>query len=122
MDNTVHDLKIIKALNVHCKSHKGVDTKCCRWILPSVNEIKVCCDGFPLDNPGLAGIGIIYKNSSGAVMGTFSKAIGHSTNYIAEIKAIISGVQKVMAKGWRKVWVVSDSAAAIKVVITDKNN
>ncbi|KAF6152066.1 hypothetical protein GIB67_031388 [Kingdonia uniflora] len=44
-------------------------------------------------NPGNVGIGIIYKDNKGDVMGTYGKATGHATNYIAEITTIISGVQ-----------------------------
>ncbi|KAF6162807.1 hypothetical protein GIB67_029076 [Kingdonia uniflora] len=119
MNNTVHDLKIIKTLNVQCKPRKHSNIESCRWLLPKANEVKIYCDGSVMGNPGPAGIGMMYKNNTGEVLGTFSKSIGQATNYIAEITTIISGVQRVVARGWRRVWVVSDSAAAIKVFLKD---
>ncbi|KAF6135445.1 hypothetical protein GIB67_027319, partial [Kingdonia uniflora] len=92
----------------------------CKWGLPNQDEVKICCDGSALGNPGEAGIGIIYRNNKGEVMGKYSKFIGQATNFITEITSIISGVQKAVKQGWRRVWVVSDSATAIKAFIKDK--
>ncbi|KAF6174588.1 hypothetical protein GIB67_006240 [Kingdonia uniflora] len=119
MNNTVYDLKIIKALNVQCKPQKYSNIESCRWLLPEANEVKICCDGSAMGNPGPAGIGIIYRNNIEEVLGTFSKSIAQATNYIVETTAIISGVQRAVAQGWRQVWVVSDSAAAIKAFLKD---
>ncbi|KAF6149739.1 hypothetical protein GIB67_017472 [Kingdonia uniflora] len=52
--------------------------------------------------------------------GYFSKYIGITTNYIAEIQAIIEGIEQAIQLDWRKFWVVSDSAAAIQAFRTNK--
>ncbi|KAF6137179.1 hypothetical protein GIB67_030943 [Kingdonia uniflora] len=106
MNNTIQDLKIIKALNIQCRPRQGSIIESCRWELPAPNKIKICYDGLALGNPGNAGIGIIYRDNKGDVMGTYSKAIGHTTNYIAKIMANISKLQRAVTKGWRHLWVV----------------
>ncbi|KAF6156943.1 hypothetical protein GIB67_039704 [Kingdonia uniflora] len=120
MNNTIQDLRIIKELNVQCKPRLGNNIESYKWGLPNQYEVKSCCDGLALSIPGEAGIGIIYRNNKGEVMGTYSKSIGQATNFIVEITSIISGVQKAITQGWRRVWVVSDSTATIKAFIKDK--
>ncbi|KAF6135404.1 hypothetical protein GIB67_027278 [Kingdonia uniflora] len=120
MNNTIQGLRIIKELNVQCKPRIGNNIKSCKWGIPTQDEVKICCDGSALGIPGVAGISIIYRNNKGEVLGIYSKSIGQATNFIAEITSIISGVQRAVTQGWRRVWVVSDSAAAIKAFIKDK--
>ncbi|KAF6172111.1 hypothetical protein GIB67_029529 [Kingdonia uniflora] len=119
MHNTARDLKIIKALNVHCKPRHGSNIENFKWWLPTPNEVKIYCDDLSLSNTGDAGIGIIYKNNIREVLGTYSKSIGHATNFIAEITTIIQGIHGAITNGWMNFWVVSDSATAINAYIKD---
>ncbi|KAF6137699.1 hypothetical protein GIB67_023633 [Kingdonia uniflora] len=100
MYNTASELQIIKALSVDCKMSKAHVVKSCMWILPNVNEIKLCCDGSALGNPGPSGIGIVYRDWEGRVLGTFCKLVGTTTNYLAKVNAIINGVEKAIYRGW----------------------
>ncbi|KAF6159841.1 hypothetical protein GIB67_032925 [Kingdonia uniflora] len=78
-----------------CKMSKASVVKSCMWILPNVNEIKLCWDGSALGNPGPSGIGIVYRDWEGRVLGMFCKSVGTTTNYLAEVNAIIDGVEKL---------------------------
>ncbi|KAF6149802.1 hypothetical protein GIB67_017535 [Kingdonia uniflora] len=86
----------------------------------SQTQIKVCCDGAAMGNPGHAEVGIINRYHNSTVMGTFSKPIGNQTNYIAECNEIFHEVQKAGHKGWKRLWVVSDSKAAIQAFRNNK--
>ncbi|KAF6171411.1 hypothetical protein GIB67_009552 [Kingdonia uniflora] len=120
MYNTASDLQIIKALSVECKMSKAPVVKSCMWILPNVNEIKLCCDGSALGNPCPSGIEIVYRDWEGRVLGTLCKSVGTTTNYLTEVNAIIDGVEKAIYRGWNNLWVVSDSSAAINAFVTHK--
>ncbi|KAF6135518.1 hypothetical protein GIB67_015371 [Kingdonia uniflora] len=104
MYDTVSELQIIKALFVDYKMGKAPEIKSCMWMLPNENEIKLCCDGSALGNPSPSGIGIVYRDWEGRVLGTFCKAVGITTNYMAEVNAIIDGVEKAL---WWLVCVVA---------------
>ncbi|KAF6146733.1 hypothetical protein GIB67_009019 [Kingdonia uniflora] len=97
---------------------KAPEIKSCMWMLPNENEIKLCCDGSALGNPGLSGIGIVYRDWEGRVLGTFCKAVGIITNYMAKVNAIIDGVEKAVHRGWKNLWIVSDSMATINAFVT----
>ncbi|KAF6143661.1 hypothetical protein GIB67_021671 [Kingdonia uniflora] len=98
MHNTIQDLQIIKALNDQCRQKNVPTIKSCRWLLPNDEEVKACCDGSAMGNPGPASIGILYRNNAGEVLGTFSKAIGNNRNYMAEVQAIIQGASTSFRK------------------------
>ncbi|KAF6152583.1 hypothetical protein GIB67_013030 [Kingdonia uniflora] len=66
------------------------------WELLMPNEAKLCCDGSSIGNPGTAGIGVVFRDSKGAVLGALSKAIGISTSFLAKILAILTGIQKAV--------------------------
>ncbi|KAF6141446.1 hypothetical protein GIB67_021262 [Kingdonia uniflora] len=83
------------------------------WKLPMPNEVKLCCDGPSIGNPGTAGIGVVFQDSEGAVLGALSKAIGISTSFVAEILTIITWILKAVGRGWHNLWVISDSETTI---------
>ncbi|KAF6141410.1 hypothetical protein GIB67_021226, partial [Kingdonia uniflora] len=47
---------------------------------------------------GAAGIGVVFQDNEGAVLGEYSKAIGIATSFIAEIKVILTGIPKAVAR------------------------
>ncbi|KAF6172167.1 hypothetical protein GIB67_003859 [Kingdonia uniflora] len=78
------------------------------------NKVKIRCDGSSIGNLGATGIGVVFQDSEGAILGEFNKAIGISTCFVAEILVILTGIQKVVARGWHNIWVISDSETAIR--------
>src|SRR6187200_2130140 len=71
-------------------------------------------DGAARGNPGPAGIGAILKSASGDVLFTGSEFLGHTTNNVAEYKAVLLGLTGALAKGVRRVEVRADSELLIK--------
>jgi ribonuclease HI len=71
-------------------------------------------DGAARGNPGPAGIGAILKSGSGEVLYTGSEFLGHTTNNVAEYKAVLLGLQGALARGVRSIEVRADSELLIK--------
>ena len=71
-------------------------------------------DGAARGNPGPAGIGAILKSQSGEVLYTGSEFLGHTTNNVAEYKAVLLGLAGALAQGVHRVEVRADSELLIK--------
>jgi ribonuclease HI len=71
-------------------------------------------DGAARGNPGPAGIGAILKSPSGEVLYTGSEFLGHTTNNVAEYKAVLLGLSGALAQGIQRVELRADSELLIK--------
>jgi ribonuclease HI len=71
-------------------------------------------DGAARGNPGPAGIGAILKSPSGDVLFTGSEYLGHTTNNVAEYKAVLLGLTGALAQGVQRLEVRADSELLIK--------
>ena len=74
------------------------------------NAIHVWTDGACTGNPGPAGLGVVILD--GAARRELSEYLGHATNNIAELSAIMRGLEEVRDRE-RPVIVYSDSAYSI---------
>lgn len=77
-------------------------------------EAILWSDGAARGNPGPAGVGAILKSPSGEVLATESRYIGHTTNNIAEYRALLLGVSRALELGIEKLEVRADSELLIK--------
>ena len=76
------------------------------------DAIHVWTDGACTGNPGPAGVGVVIVN--GAETKEISEYLGHGTNNIAELTAILSGLQAIGAADQKRaVLVYSDSSYSI---------
>lgn len=71
-------------------------------------------DGAARGNPGPAGIGAILKSPSGEVLFRGSEFLGHTTNNVAEYKAVLLGLAGALEQGIERVEVRADSELLIK--------
>jgi ribonuclease HI len=71
-------------------------------------------DGAARGNPGPAGIGAILKSETGEVLYTGSEYLGHTTNNVAEYKAVLLGLAGALAQGISRIEVRADSELLIK--------
>ncbi|MFZ5893774.1 MAG: ribonuclease HI family protein [Myxococcota bacterium] len=71
-------------------------------------------DGAARGNPGPAGGGAILKNPAGEVLATESLYLGHTTNNIAEYRALLLGLERALRCGIRRIEVRADSELLIK--------
>jgi ribonuclease HI len=77
-------------------------------------EAVLWTDGAARGNPGPAGIGAILKSSTGEVLFTGSEYLGHTTNNVAEYRAVLLGLAGALAQGVTRVEVRADSELLIK--------
>ncbi|KAF6159579.1 hypothetical protein GIB67_010001, partial [Kingdonia uniflora] len=93
--------------------------KSCYWELPRIGEIKINTDGAAKGNPGKGGIGCIYRDCNGNVLGTLAKGPGLVSNFMDECEAIIHGVEYAALFGWLIAWIESDSTTAVEAFKTN---
>lgn len=93
-----------------CKDKQEHNTKdSARWDSPSVNWLKIKFDGASRGNPGIAGCGVVIRNSYGDKVGFLAIPIGSQTNQVS--KAFVSLHVLIYSKSLNlmKVWVEGDS-------------
>ncbi|OVA06440.1 Ribonuclease H domain [Macleaya cordata] len=120
MFNSVHDLVLLKNLGIGVRNVNTPLIKICRWYPPPINFIKICCDGAAKGNPGPAGAGVIIRDHNCSVIATIAKGLGNCSNFIAEVSAILLGIEWAAANNKLQIWVVSDSITAIKSFAENK--
>jgi ribonuclease HI len=81
---------------------------------PSIEAAVLWSDGAARGNPGPAGLGAILKTPSGEVLAAESRYLGHTTNNVAEYRALLMGLERALALGVRKLEVRADSELLIK--------
>jgi ribonuclease HI len=81
---------------------------------PPSGEAILWTDGAARGNPGPAGIGAILKSPSGEVLYTGSEYLGHTTNNVAEYRAVLLGLNGALALGITRIEVRADSELLIK--------
>jgi ribonuclease HI len=81
---------------------------------PSIEAAVLWSDGAARGNPGPAGSGAILKTPSGEVLAAESRYLGHTTNNVAEYRALLMGLERALALGVRKLEVRADSELLIK--------
>ena len=70
---------------------------------------EVYIDGASRGNPGPAGIGVVFVNSSAQPVHQFAKSIGISTNNVAEYLAFLYALQEALRLGYQVLTVKTDS-------------
>ena len=77
-------------------------------------EAVLWTDGAARGNPGPAGIGAILKTPTGEVLYSASEFLGHTTNNVAEYRAVLLGLAGALARGIERIEVRADSELLIK--------
>jgi ribonuclease HI len=81
---------------------------------PSGRTVRIWIDGGSRGNPGPSAIGVLVEDTSGMAVATISRAIGVTTNNVAEYRALLAGLEKAQEIGAAEVEVVSDSELLVK--------
>ena len=74
-------------------------------------------DGAARGNPGPAGAGIMLKSAAGEVLAAEGTFLGHTTNNVAEYRALLLGLERAVALGVRQIEVRADSELLIKQLL-----
>ncbi|KAF6148116.1 hypothetical protein GIB67_011891 [Kingdonia uniflora] len=119
MNNSLADLSILHKISILLHPGKQLKVSTYFWELPIHDEIMINTDGAARGNPRKGGIRCIFNDSEGKVLGSLVQGLGLVTNYTAECKAIIKGVELAASNGWLIAWVESDSMSAVKAFNSD---
>ncbi len=79
-----------------------------------MREILVYTDGASRGNPGPAAIGVVIKNEWGENLKTIAKAIGKTTNNVAEYQALVEGLKEAVRLKPKSLKIYSDSELMVK--------
>jgi len=72
------------------------------WEPPPVDWIALNTDGALRGNPGMAGGGGVFRDSSGNWLGGFAEKLGLCTSVRAELRALLQGLSLAKERGiWR---------------------
>ena len=58
-----------------------------------MKKLIINTDGGSRNNPGPAGIGIVFSDETGSVIAKYKEYIGEATNNIAEYEALIKALE-----------------------------
>ncbi|KAL5766816.1 hypothetical protein ACOSP7_017433 [Xanthoceras sorbifolium] len=89
------------------------------WNPPTGCCVKVNVDGCSKGNPGPAACGGVFRMENGIYIGAFAVNLGFKDSVYAELMGIIMAVELAYARGWRQLWIESDSTVALKCLTTD---
>lgn len=77
-------------------------------------RLLIYTDGASRGNPGKSGIGVVICDKKHNVIEEVSRYIGETTNNVAEYKALIAGLERVLEYGPKEVGILSDSELLVK--------
>ena len=72
-------------------------------------EILVHIDGASRGNPGPAAYGVVMESAEGSPLAAFAKALGATTNNVAEYRALLAALEYALAHRYARVRVLTDS-------------
>ncbi|OVA08039.1 Ribonuclease H domain [Macleaya cordata] len=107
-------------ISIGARPVKSSSIKYCRWFPPPTHVTKICSDGVARRNPGQAGARIIIRDHNSSTLATIAMGLGICSNFIAEVVAILLGIEWAVENHKGNIWVVSDSMAAIKAFKDNK--
>ncbi|KAH0724880.1 hypothetical protein KY284_000745 [Solanum tuberosum] len=86
------------------------------WSKPNHRKYKLNVDGCSKDNPGSAGGGGILRNHIGHMIMAFTAYFGHSSNNLAEARAIKMGLKWCIDHGFNVLIIEYDSLIVINMI------
>jgi len=81
-----------------------------------VGSFVLSCDGASHGNPGPAGAGGIIRDGRGGVVERYSLALGEATNNVAEYRALLAGLDRLLSLGATKAVIRLDSELLVRQV------
>ena len=79
-------------------------------------KVTVNVDGGARGNPGPAAIGVVVRDADGEILVERAERIGHSTNNVAEYKALLLGIATAREVGGTELDLVGDSELIVRQI------
>lgn len=106
---------LLKNLNVQTREAYNIRFMITRWLKPNFGRVKLNSDGCSKGNPGRSGGSSLLRSDSGDLIWAWADFYGHTT-MVAEIKALLQGVQTCVDRGFLNVDIEVDSLILADVV------
>jgi len=108
-NSSIRDFTILEKFNVDIHPPKPAYIKII-WCPPIAGWINCNTDG--ASTATSSSCGGIFRNSNGNFL-CFAENLGGGSAFLAEISAIMRAVEIASQRGWRNIWIESDSALAV---------
>ncbi|XP_026434044.1 uncharacterized protein LOC113331564 [Papaver somniferum] len=112
-EGTLYDLQVLKYFGLKTRGVKNLIIKEVFFQLPEQGKLLLCCDEASRANPGCAGYGIVGRLSTEDFVIAISGGLGISTNYYAEIFAILMAGEWEIHHGFNELVFGTDSKVVI---------
>lgn len=86
------------------------------WEKPKIGWTKLNYDGSCKCKTGKCSIGGIFRNHNAEFMLGYAESIGQSNSTIAELTALVRGLEIVLENGWSDIWLEGDSKSLIEII------
>ncbi|XP_042502492.1 uncharacterized protein LOC122079820 [Macadamia integrifolia] len=83
------------------------------WCKPQVNWVKLNFDGSSIGNPGLQGIGRVFRDCLRRVLGSYKIFMGVTGVFHAEMEGLMEGLIHARDLGFNQLWVEPDSSSVV---------
>lgn len=107
--SSIAEFLILKAFKVFMKHPNAPSIEEFIWKPPVFNWIKCNIDGASIGNPGPLDCGGVFRDKNADFLGSFAYNIGLSSSLIVELNGAMYAVEIAHQKGWRNLWVKTDS-------------
>ena len=112
--HSVMDITILRGLGVQSRPRRAPLCIPVHWLPPQVGWVKLNTDGMAHGSPGRAASGGVFRNHMGVVIGAYCFDVGIGTAFLAEISALIQGIEYAHQRGWHMLWIEVDSMAVLQ--------
>ncbi|GAU47557.1 hypothetical protein TSUD_284240 [Trifolium subterraneum] len=110
--SSIADFQILKAFKVNIHPRRAPRIIEVIWHPPILGWVKCNTDGSSLGNPGPSACGGVFRNYRGDFIGCFAISIGTANALKAELWGIIFAIEVAFDRGWKNLWIESDSMVA----------
>jgi exonuclease III len=86
------------------------------WSAPPIDFLKLNFDGASKGNPGAAGYGVVFRNHHGRILLISAGSLGHTTNNVAELWALVRGLQLAKDHNFNQLLVEGDSQILVNLL------
>lgn len=86
------------------------------WEKPKIGWTKLNFDGSCKCKTGKSSIGGIFRNHEAKFLLGYAESIGKSNSTIAELAALIRGLELILENGWNEVWLEGDSKSLVEII------
>lgn len=85
------------------------------WNPPPASFIKLNFDGASKGNPGPTGRGGFFRNDRGEILYIYTLNMGHTTNNVVDLGALIKGLKLVIRNSYQKIILEGDVEIIISI-------